>query len=232
MREIFLGAFVGLDGVMQAPGAPEEDPSGGFESGGWVAGFGDQEIGPGLESWFAEPFDLLLGRNTYDIFAAHWPFAASSPDQPGFDEGEAAIARQFNSATKYVATHRVDDLPWANSVALGEDTVAAIRGLKQTEEPRLLVQGSCELLHLLLANGLLDQMHLLIFPLVFGRGKRLFDGSAQPSGFTLQHCASTSNGVIMAQYVKAGGIPVGSFALKEPSEVELERRRKRDAFLR
>lgn len=210
MRKIIVGAFVSLDGVMQAPGGPEEDRSGGFELGGWVAGYFDDVVGSAMGEIFSTPYELLLGRRTYDIFAAHWPHITDE-SQPDF-----AIAEQFNRITKYVATHRPESLAWKNSRALGPDPVAALRELKQTDGPALLTQGSSELVHTLFANDLVDEMRLLTFPIVLGKGKRLFDAGAKPAGFRLDSSRVSPNGVVIASYARAGAVKTGSFALEQP----------------
>ncbi len=145
MRHIIVGAFISLDGVMQAPGGPEEDLTGGFRFGGWTVPYWDDAIAEAMGETFAQPFDLLLGRRTYDIFAAYWPHIATEPDAEGFERLTADIARTFNQATKYVATHHGETLGWQNSQWLGRDIVARLHELKNGQGPALLVQGSSEL---------------------------------------------------------------------------------------
>src|SRR5262249_28917702 len=157
MRKIVVGAFVSLDGVMQGPGGPEEDPTGGFEHGGWVAGYFDDAVGAAVGEMFSTPYDLLLGRKTYDIFAGHWPHI-TDPKERDFP-----IAEQFNRITKYVATHRPESLAWKNSRALGPDPVATLRALKNEEGPVLLTQGSAEFLQTLFASDLVDALRLFVF---------------------------------------------------------------------
>jgi dihydrofolate reductase len=154
MRKLVAAAFVSLDGVMQAPGGPPEDPSGGFTHGGWTVPYWDEPMGRFMVEMFSGPFDLLLGRRTYEIFAAHWPFV----------EGGDPIAERFNAVTKYVATSSAQPLAWQNTVALGGDVAAAIGRLKQEDGPTLLTQGSSVLLQTLLAHGLIDEFRLLVFP--------------------------------------------------------------------
>ncbi|WP_095201760.1 dihydrofolate reductase family protein [Mesorhizobium carmichaelinearum] len=213
MRKIIAATFVSLDGVMQAPGGPEEDPVGGFEFGGWTFHYFDEVGGAAMEELFSKPFALLLGRRTYDIFAAYWPYQKDP------------IADAFNPATKYVATHRPDTLSWQNTQSLGSDIVAALRRLSQEDGPDLLIQGSANLIQTLLANGLIDEIRLMIFPLLLGKGKRLFGDSAMPAAFKLAKSQTSSTGVIIATYERAGEIEVGSFVTGEPSNAELERRR-------
>ncbi|MFC6489280.1 dihydrofolate reductase family protein [Nitratireductor sp. GCM10026969] len=217
MRKIVTGAFVSLDGVMQAPGGPEEDPTGGFRYGGWVAPLFDEALGDAvMNDMFGEPFDLLLGRRTYDIFAAHWPYV--EPGDP--------IGALFNKINKYVATRNPDlKLAWRNSQTLGPDAVAAVRMLKSENGPNLLTQGSTDFLQTLLKNDLVDELFVSIFPLVLGKGKRLFGNGVVPAGFRLVSSKTSGTGVIMCRYVRDGTVKTGSFAMQEPSEAELERRR-------
>jgi dihydrofolate reductase len=226
MRKIIVGAFVSLDGVMQAPGGPDEDPTGGFKYGGWVAPLWDDVTGKAMDESFAKPYDLLLGRKTYDIFAAYWPYVKTDPKASDFDALNAQIAEQFNRVTKYVATHRPESLTWQNSRGLGTDVVATLRELTRQAGPALLTQGSTELVHTLFANDLVDELRVLTYPLVLGRGKRLFDAGSKPAAFSLVQSKVSPNGVVIATYVRAGDVKTGSFALAEPTPAELERRRK------
>jgi dihydrofolate reductase len=225
MRKIVAAAFLSLDGVMQAPGGPEEDPTGGFEHGGWAASLWSDELTAAMNEQFSTPFDLLLGRRTYDIFAAHWPYVQSDPAAGDFDALNVNISQTFNRITKYVATHRPQTLAWQNSEALGIDVVARLRQLKRENGPILLTQGSTELLQQLLAADLIDELRLNIFPLVLGKGKRLFGAGTGPAGLKLVRSQVTANGVIMAAYERAGDVQAGSFAFETPTEAELERRR-------
>lgn len=205
MRKLIVAAFISLDGVIQAPGGPDEDPSGGFRLGGWIVPYADEVTGQAVQDLFAQPFELLLGRRTYDIFAAYWPHVrADSPSR--------AIADLFNSVPKRVATHRSDTLDWQNSRALEGDLADAIRALKhQDDGVNLLTQGSGNMVRQLLAAGLVDELRLQICPVVLGRGKRLFGDDAQVSAFTLAHSTSTSNGVLIARYVHSGQVRAGAF---------------------
>ena len=216
MRRIIVATFVSLDGVMQAPGGPQEDPAGGFKFGGWTAPHFDQELGASMGQIFGRPFDLLLGRKTYDIFAAHWPFVTDANDP---------IAGIFNGVTKYVASRKSPELAWRNSRLLGKDVVASLKELKSGDGPDLLVQGSSDFLQTLWKNGLVDEFSVLIFPLVLGKGKRLFGDGAVPAGLRLVKSQSYPTGVIVANYVPAGEVKIGDFQLAEPSGAELERRR-------
>jgi dihydrofolate reductase len=214
MRKIIASTFVSLDGVMQAPGGPEEDPVNGFRFGGWVFHYWDDALGGVIGELFAKPFALLLGRKTYDIFAAYWPYQKDS------------IADAFNPAIKYVATHRPETLTWQNSQALGPDVIAALQKIKQENGPDLLIQGSGNLIQTLLANDLIDEMTVLTFPLLLGKGKRLFaDGAATPGALKLIPSLVSSTGVIVATYERNGEVQAGSFVSDQPSKAELERRR-------
>jgi dihydrofolate reductase len=214
MRKIVVSAFVSLDGVMQAPGGPQEDSAGGFEHGGWTVNLFDETVGASLGDLFSMPFDLLLGRRTYDIFAAHWPLLASSTAPAGIDEGEIEMARTFDGATKYVATHRPETLTWRNSEALGNDVVTRLRQLKETAGPVLLVQGSSDLIQTLLAGDLIDEFRLFIFPLTLGKGKRLFGEGTTPGAFKLVESTVSPNGVLITMFRRAGAIQTGSFAIE------------------
>lgn len=204
MRKIIAAAFVSLDGVMQGPGGPQEDTDGGFAHGGWTVPYweNDDVLEAAMGEVFSEPYDLLLGRRTYDIFAAHWPRLAGDP-----------MADALNGATKHVATHRPDSLTWQNTQWLGEDPVAALEALKQGDGARLLIQGSSNLTQTLLSAGLIDEFRLLVFPVVLGTGKRLFGGGAVPQALKLTTSRASRNGVILATYVPDGAIRTGSFAL-------------------
>jgi dihydrofolate reductase len=212
MRRVVCAAFVSLDGIMQAPGGPEEDPTGGFRFGGWVFPFWDEVVDAAMGESFGRPFDLLLGRRTYDIFAAHWPFT---------DEEPAAL---FNGVTKYVATSSAGPLAWANSVALEGDVPAAVARLKQGDGPDLLTQGSSVLVQSLLAAGLVDELSLLVFPVLLGSGKRWYGDATKPGELSLVSSRTSTTGVIIARYRPAGAVRTGSFALPDPTEAELARR--------
>lgn len=215
MRKITAATFVSLDGVMQAPGGPAEDPTGGFSLGGWTVPFweDDDVLGNAMGELFSTPYDLLLGRRTYDIFAAHWPHLKDDP-----------IADAFNRVTKYVATHEPGTLAWQNSEWLGDDVVARLTALKQTDGPTLLIQGSSELIQTLLAAGLIDEFRLLVFPVMLGRGKKLFGGGTGPQALKLAGSQVSRNGVMLVTYLPDGAVGTGSFQLDPPAEAEVERR--------
>jgi len=216
MRKLVCAAFVSLDGIIQAPGGPDEDPTGGFDLGGWTATYWDDHMNAIMGESFATPFDLVLGRKTYEIFAAHWPYAGE--DDP--------VTKLFNAVTKYVAAGPDTPLDWVNSVRLDGDVAAAVAALKQGDGPELLLQGSSELIQALLTADLIDEFRLLIFPLVLGKGKRLFGDGTLPAAFRLERSTASSTGVLAANYVRSGAIETGSFALTEASEAELARRRR------
>ena len=205
MRPIKIQTFMSLDGVMQAPGGPEEDTSGGFTLGGWSQPYWDEMMGKVMSQAMADDYDLLLGRRTYDIFAAHWPNAGD--DNP--------VTQKFNKATKYVATSAPDTLDWQNSQAITGDVAAAIAELKQGDGLPLSVQGSSQLIQTLLEHRLADELYLWTFPVVLGSGKRLFGNGTVPLGLELDDVKTSTTGVTMARYRAAGDIKIGSFALED-----------------
>jgi dihydrofolate reductase len=213
MRPLVVNTFVTLDGVMQAPGGPEEDPTGGFDHGGWSAGYWDDAMGERMGELMGKPFDLLLGRKTYEIFAAHWPHV---PDEP--------YAEELNRARKHVASRTLDRVDWQNSTLLEGDVPGAVAKLKQEEGPEIQVHGSWDLIQTLLEHDLVDEFRLMIFPVVLGTGKRIFGDGTVPAGLALADSTTSSTGVVMATYKRAGDIRYGSFALEEPTEEERERR--------
>jgi dihydrofolate reductase len=216
MRRIIASTFVSLDGVMQAPGGPEEDPTGGFSLGGWTFPYFDAALGRAMGEILSRPFDLLLGRKTYDIFAAHWPFVTDLDDP---------IAGLFNQVTKYVASRTLKTLSWQNSRLLGDDVAASLKTLKTEDGPDLLVQGSSGLMQTLWKNGLVDEFTVLTFPVVLGKGKRLFGDGATPAALKLITIKPYPSGVTVAKYQIDGAVRNGSFQLAEPSAAEQERRR-------
>ena len=224
MRKILAAAFLTLDGVMQAPGGPEEDRDGGFAFGGWLAARWEDEIGAAMDETFRGGFDLLLGRRTYDIFAAHWPFVPSDPSDPGYEPGMAEIGRVFGRVTKYVATHHPESLAWENTEWLGRDPVAKLREIKTGDGPPLLTQGSSALIQTLLAADLIDELRLIVAPVVLGSGKRLFGDGTQPRTLGLVTSRTTPRGTIIATYQRSGAVEVASFALEPPTTAEVERR--------
>jgi len=203
MRTLIVAAMISLDGVMQAPGGPEEDTSGGFAHGGWEWPYAE-EGGEAMGGAFSRPFELVLGRRTYDIFAAYWPHVPEGAPHRG-------IADQFNGVAKHVATHHPESLAWQNSRAMGPDIATAVRELKRGDGPNLLTQGSSDLVHQLLATDLVDELRLLVYPILLGRGKRLFDDDTQASAFRLEASKTSSTGVLISRYVRDGEVRAGSF---------------------
>ncbi len=215
MRRIVAGVFQSLDGVMQAPGGPTEDPTHGFTLGGWSVTYWDALMSEAMGAVFDHPFDLLLGRRTYEIFAAHWPFMTEDP-----------IGELFNRINKYVVTSSTEPLSWQNSQVLNGDAARAIRELKSHEGPDLLVQGSSALYPALLDNRLLDRLLVMTFPLVLGHGKRLFAEGIGPFALRLVDNKTSTTGVIISTYEPAGDVPIGSFQRDEPSELEIARQQR------
>ncbi|MPZ68058.1 MAG: dihydrofolate reductase [Actinobacteria bacterium] len=215
MRRLSVNTFLTLDGVMQAPGGPEEDPSGGFTHGGWSFNYWDDQMGKVMDEYMGVPFDLVLGRKTYEIFAAHWPHVTDDP-----------MAAALNSATKYVASRTLSSVDWDNLVLIQGDVADGVAAIKEGEGPELQVHGSSNLIQTLIRHGLIDEFRIWTFPVVVGPGKRLFDDGTIPSGLKLVDSKVFSTGVLMATYEPAGEIPIGSFALEEPTEAEIERRSK------
>ena len=214
MRKLVVGTFMSLDGVMQAPGGPEEDPSDGFAHGGWSVNYWDDVMSAQMGESMGHPFDLLLGRRTYEIFAAHWPYST----EPG--------AEELNRATKHVASRTLDRVDWVNSHLLEGDVPDAVRRLKEQDGPELQVMGSADLLQTLQRHDLVDEYRLMIFPLLLGTGKKLFGGGEVPTSLRLADSKVASTGVIIATYERAGEIEYGSFAREEPTPEEVERRQR------
>lgn len=210
--------FHSLDGVMQAPGGPTEDWTGGFTHGGWIWHFGDEVIGDTLGNVFVEPYELLLGRKTWEIFAAYWPFYKSE----GGEDEDGGIAEQFNRIAKHVLTANPGQpLDWANSHRLAD--IDAVAALKQSAGPDLVIQGSTTLYPQLLAAGLIDRLVVMTYPIVLGGGKRLFGEGTPSLALSLVDHKVSSKGVIVATYEPAGKVPTGSFGSMEPSAPEVAR---------
>jgi dihydrofolate reductase len=213
MRKLIVNTFVTLDGVMQAPGGPEEDPTGGFEHGGWSVTQWDDVMMDAMGEGMGKPFDLVLGRRTYEIFAAHWPHTDEDP------------AELLNEATKHVASATLEEpLDWANSRLIEGDVPTGVARLKEQDGPELQVHGSANLIQTPLEHDLVDEFRLFIFPLVLGKGKRLFGDGTIPANLKLTDSKLSSTGVMVNTYERAGEVPIGSFALEEPTEAEVERR--------
>jgi dihydrofolate reductase len=210
MRRLIVLTFITLDGVMQAPGGPEEDPTGGFKHGGWTVPYFDDLLGNTMAEQMSRDFDLLLGRKTYEIFAAYWPSAGV--------EGAG-----INKARKYVVSRSSVKLDWANSVLIKDNVVQKIKKLKAGNGPEIQVHGSGNLIQTLLKHDLADELWLKVFPLTLGPGKRLFAEGTTAAAFELVESKTSPTGVIIASYRRAGEVKTGSFAAEQPSEAELER---------
>ena len=200
MRTLAVSTFLTLDGVMQAPGGPREDDDGGFAHGGWSVNYWDQRMGEVMGQAMSAPFDLVLGRRTYDIFAAYWP-----------DASEEEGAKPLNDATKYVASRGRPTLAWEKSVLIEGDAADGIAALKQTDGPELQVHGSANLIQTLLRHNLVDQFRLWVFPVVVGSGKRLFADGAVPAGLKLVDSVVSTTGVVIGTYEPAGALVTGTF---------------------
>lgn len=216
MRKLIVSTFVSLDGVMQAPGGPDEDPSGGFPFGGWSFSFWDEVMGTSLDGFDGKDRELVLGRRTYEIFEAHWPY------QPADDP----TAQTLNAARKHVASRTLHTLSWNNASVMQGDVTEAVRALKSESGPALQVIGSGNLIQTLQAASLIDEYNVWTFPVVLGQGKRLFETGAKAGALRLLASRTSTTGVVMSTYVPAGEIPPGSFAQAQPSARELERRAK------
>jgi dihydrofolate reductase len=216
MRKIIVGAQVSMDGVMQAPGGPTEDPTRGFRFGGWAMPYFDPAFGEEIDHLFKEEFDLLLGRKTYEIFAGYWPY---------YDEDgpHGSIAKRFNAIKKYAVSRSGEvDTSWARSVLLRD--IADVRRLKQEDGPHLVTQGSTELVHALLADDLVDAISIFTLPVVLGGGKKLFADGSAPHSFKLTRSRVAPNGLIVGHYERAGEIKIGDTASDSPSALEVARR--------
>jgi dihydrofolate reductase len=216
MRRLIASTFVSLDGIMQAPGGPEEDPTGGFSLGGWSFNYWDEAMDPSASGFDGKDRELVLGRKTYEIFEAYWPY------QPDDDP----TARTLNAARKHVASRTLTTFGWNNSTLLDGDVVPAISALKAQPGPDLQIIGSGNLIQTLQASALVDEYNVWTFPVVLGQGKRLFGDTARPFALRLVRSQVSTTGVVMSTYVPSGDVQPGSFASAEPSEKELARRRK------
>ena len=201
MRKLVVTTFITLDGVVQAPGGPEEDEEGAFAYGGWSAPFWDDQIEEFMTELMGKPFDLVLGRRTYDLFASFWPTAP-----------EEMAGKPLNDATKYVASRGTPELTWEPSVLLEGDVAEAIARLKEGDGPELQVHGSGNLVQTLLEHNLIDEFRLLVYPVVLGTGKRFFADGAVPAGLRLVKSSVSDTGVVMSVYEPAGEVKTGSFA--------------------
>lgn len=215
MRKLIASTFASLDGIMQAPGGPEEDPTGGFCLGGWMFPFGAEGMDISASGFDGKDRELVLGRRTYQIFEAYWPY---QPD-------DHPVAKTLNAAKKHVASRTLTTLHWNNSTLIKGDVVSAIVALKAQPGQDLQMIGSGNLVQTLQGASLIDEYNVWTFPVVLGRGKRLFGETAKPSAFRLVRSRVSTTGVVMSAYVPSGDIQPGSFPSAEPSEKELERRK-------
>jgi dihydrofolate reductase len=215
MRKLVVNTFVTLDGIMQAPGGPEEDTTGGFAWGGWSFNYWDDMMGQVMGESMAKPSELLLGRKTYEIFAAHWPYIKDDP-----------VADKLNSARKHVISRTLNEASWNNSTLVKGNVVQAIRNLKEQNGPEIQVHGSSNLIQTLLKHDLIDEFRLWIFPVTIGKGKRLFGEGTQAASLKLIDSKISTTGVIIATYEPAGELKTGSFVLDNPNEAEIERRKR------
>ena len=216
MRTLVVSNFLSVDGVMQGPGGPEEDRSGGFDLGGWTVNYWDDEMRGIIGDWNKQAESLLLGRKTYEIFAAHWPYAPK--DDP--------IAPKLNAMPKYVASRTLKKLDWNNSTLIPEPVPQGVAKLKRDGNGMMLVFGSGELVRNLVGQELIDELRLWTFPVLLGKGKRLFDRESGAAGLKLQEAKSFGTGVVLQRYQRAGKPSYGSFLNPNPPQVELERRRR------
>ena len=210
MRKLAVNTFMSLDGVMQSPGGPDEDPTGGFTHGGWGASYFDDEMMRQVAE--SDPYELLLGRGTYEIFAAHWPY----------DEGP--IADRLNATRKHVASTTLEQVEWSNSTLIPGDVAEYVARLKSQDGPEIQVHGSPGLIQTLLEHDLIDEFRIWIFPVVIGTGKRLFGDGTIPAGLKLVDSKVSSTGVTINSYARAGEIDLGSFEFDEPTAAEIKRR--------
>ena len=208
-----MTTFLTLDGVMQAPGGPEEDTDGDFAFGGWSVDYWDEKVGQIMDEWTSKPFAMVLGRRTYDIMAAFWPTAS-----------EETGSKVFNEATKYVASRRPLTPEWSNSVLIAGDAADGLAKLKEEDGPELQVHGSSNFIQTLLRHGLVDEFRLWTFPVVVGPGKRLFADGTSPAALKLVDSMVSSTGVVIGTYRPCGPVRTGSFALAQPTEAEIARR--------
>lgn len=218
MRKLTGAVFLSVDGIMKAPGGPEEDPTSNFRLGGWTFHYWDESLEEPFGKVIHADYDLLLGKRTYDIFASYWP-----------NNQEHPVGARFQRINKYVLTHSNEELRWDHSQKLSGDTADAVSKLKRSEGRDLLIQGSSTLYVPLLAAGLIDRLILIIFPVVLGKGKRIFDGSQPPGALKLRDYSVSNKGVLVLNYEPGGEVPTGTFATKAPSDDELDRRARMEA---
>ncbi len=206
MRPLVVTTFTTLDGVAQAPGGPQEDPSGGFRWGGWLVPHADEAFGEQMNAWFAGAEDFLLGRGTYEIFAAHWPHVDAAGDP---------VAEALQQKTKHVASRTLSSLDWDTARLLGDDVPSAVRALTATDGGELQVHGSIGLVQTLLAEDLVDEIRTIVFPVTLGEGKRLFASGTAPRTWRLVSSATTYTGAVMCAHRRVGEVTTGSYALED-----------------
>lgn len=211
MRKLKVTTFLTLDGVMQGPGGPGEDDSGGFTHGGWSVNYWDETGGADMGEFMGKPFDMLLGRKTYEIFASYWPYQKGDPGD------------KLNGARKYVASRTLKSVDWQNSTSIEGDVAKEVAKLKEQDGPEIQVHGSGDLIQTLLKHGLVDEFHLMIFPVVLGTGKRLFADGTVPGGLKVTDSEVTSTGVVIVKYEPTGEIPYGDFTPEESAEAAKRR---------
>lgn len=205
MTKIVVDSFLTIDGVLQAPGGPEEDRADGFAYGGWQAPLFDEECGAYVGEGFSRITGLLLGRRTYDIFASFWPNVSD-------DHEDAGAAQALNALPKFVASRTLTSVDWQNSTLLGDDVPGAVAKLRAQEGGEIHVMGSGDLIQTLLTNDLVDELSLMIFPVVLGTGKKLFAEGTVPAAFRLAESRVTSGGVVICRYERAGEVKLGAHA--------------------
>ncbi|MPZ49878.1 MAG: dihydrofolate reductase [Dehalococcoidia bacterium] len=217
MARLILNTMISLDGVMQAPGGPQEDPSGGFDKGGWVVPYSDDLMGEVMTDSINKMDALLLGRRTYEIFAAHWPYVT--------DQGDP-IAVPLNRVPKFVASKTLDKVTWDKTTILSQPVPESVAKLKNETDGEIQVHGSSNLIQTLLQHNLVDEFRLYVCPVILGEGKRLFDQGTLPDGLELTASKISPKGVLLLTYQAGGEVETGSFALEEPTQAEIERRKR------
>lgn len=217
MRRVNATIYVSMDGIMQSPGSPHEDPSHGFGLGGWMVPFWDERVAELVGEAHGDSYDLLLGRRSYEMLAAFWPYA-----DPAWGE----LVDRLNTANKYVAAGPETPLEWSGSHRLEGEVTQAVEALKKTEGRPLLIQGSRQLIQSLLDEDLIDEITIATFPVVLGAGKRLFEDGAPPRTWKLTRVQHSPKGVIFAKYERAGEVQTGTFTPDNPNEAERARRKR------
>ena len=215
MRKIIACEFISMDGVIQAPGGPQEDPTNGFKWGGWTVHYWDDIMNEAMGKHLSEPYDLLLGRFTYDIFSAHWPYQENDP-----------LSETFDRIKKYVVSTNNIDLPWQNSVLIKGDVINQLKAIKNQDAPDLMIFGSSKLVQTLLDNQLVDVLHAWIFPITLGDGKKLFSKTGPAAQWKLINSIAATTGTVINTYVPDGEVKTGEMESIKVSDAELERRKK------